>query len=568
MIGWLKNRARWHLSAPLLVKELTERANRRQTYVIRVVFALLFYGVFGFQCFQIAAEAALLDTNILGTGSLISLLAIKTQLLGIFLFLPAMMSGAITHEKERGSLELLSLTGLSSRQIIVQKFIGGLAPMVTCLLMAVPMSGVAYALGGVTQTQVITGNLALLVALVTVGSFALMCSAYCRTTLGAFAAVYGLGALWFFGFSQFCGAGVLTPGHAFEHRPKSLAANIVMNVPPLISAVLFLLAAQVFLTSRAHVPRTNHLRRWFENLDSKFKELNKRFGGIEIVRDSKSNLPDKRPVLWRELREKSMTKIHWVVRLMLPIEAIVIVFGGVHLLDRNINALGGFSGGLLLLWLIALILIVVQGANLIASERANQTLSVLLTTPIPRESILLEKAVASRPMAWIALVPLITGALGEWHILERDALFFFTYLLAILIYPSLVFWCSAAVGLRQRSGFRGLLITFGIVATWFAVPVSVLYALESTVVSTLEVPLIGNLANLRPLALLSPVSFILTTGDSNGAYFSSFGWSKFFTSHALAQLAFVVNFAFHGMLALGLKNHCIRNAERYLLKAG
>ena len=122
--------ARW-FHFPLLEKELTEEAARRRTYSMRVVYGVLLFLIVGVgesQFFNGAPEDPL---RVLGEGDQLFRTLIETQFAGIFLFLPALMCGRITHEKERDSLALLLLTDLRPWQIVLQKYLAGLVPMIT-----------------------------------------------------------------------------------------------------------------------------------------------------------------------------------------------------------------------------------------------------------------------------------------------------------------------------------------------------------------------------------------------------------------------------------------------------
>ena len=52
----LKKLRRWRLDWPLLGKELLEQAARKQMYVIRVAYAVVFFGAFCFYYFRHLAE--------------------------------------------------------------------------------------------------------------------------------------------------------------------------------------------------------------------------------------------------------------------------------------------------------------------------------------------------------------------------------------------------------------------------------------------------------------------------------------------------------------------------------
>src|SRR4030095_8979228 len=140
-------------SLPLLTKELTERAARPRTYWLRIGAALLLYGGFWFNNDETLKRGALDTSSVLGAGEEMFLVTVAFLFICIAAFVPAMLCGVITHEKERDSLVLLLLTRMKPWQIVLQKYLGGLVPALTLLLLAMPLVAVAYAYGGVSPRE-------------------------------------------------------------------------------------------------------------------------------------------------------------------------------------------------------------------------------------------------------------------------------------------------------------------------------------------------------------------------------------------------------------------------------
>jgi ABC-type transport system involved in multi-copper enzyme maturation permease subunit len=182
------------LSLPLLAKDLVETANRKRTYVLRVVYALLLY------C------AALLiyveETNafqkttfeLLGSGKQLMTITIALQCAGICLFMPALSVGAITNEKEKNTLTLLFLTRLGPWTILFEKYLARVVNMLSYLLISLPLLGIAYCMGGVTQLELWSGIWMLCVFAAQVGAISIACSAFFHSTAAAFIWTYLLGA--------------------------------------------------------------------------------------------------------------------------------------------------------------------------------------------------------------------------------------------------------------------------------------------------------------------------------------------------------------------------------------
>ena len=106
---------------PLLQRELTELSARPRTFLTRAVYAVIFFGLIGWQFgeqFSRSDADALLD---LGRGRQLFDQLVLWQLGGVCLFMPILTSGAIASEKERGTLSLLMITHLSPMLILIEK---------------------------------------------------------------------------------------------------------------------------------------------------------------------------------------------------------------------------------------------------------------------------------------------------------------------------------------------------------------------------------------------------------------------------------------------------------------
>lgn len=182
------------LSLPLLAKDLVETANRRRTYILRVVYALLLYAAA--LLFYISETNALRKTTfeLLGTGSTLLNITFGLQCLGICLFMPALSVGAITIEKEKNTLTLLFLTRLGPWTILFEKYLARVVHMVSYLLISLPLFGLAYSMGGVTQLELWSAIWTLIVFACQVGAISIACSAFFQSTAAAFIWTYLIGA--------------------------------------------------------------------------------------------------------------------------------------------------------------------------------------------------------------------------------------------------------------------------------------------------------------------------------------------------------------------------------------
>ena len=182
------------LSLPLLAKDLVETANRRRTYVMRVVYALLLYSAALLIYVQTTDAFQKTGFQLLGTGEELLNITFGLQCVGICLFMPAMSVGAITIEKEKNTLTLLFLTRLGPWTILFEKYLARVVNMASYLLISLPLFGIAYSLGGVTQLELWSAIWTLLVFTAQSGAICMACSAFFQSTAAAFIWAYLIGA--------------------------------------------------------------------------------------------------------------------------------------------------------------------------------------------------------------------------------------------------------------------------------------------------------------------------------------------------------------------------------------
>ena len=561
---------------PLLVKELLEQAARPRTYWTRVAYGALLYLV------VVVPEANLFRNvrnvgNHLGEGRELFTTLVVYQFLGIFLFLPALMCGRITQEKERDSLVLLLLTNLSPAQIVLQKYFAGLVPMLTFLLLGLPLAAVAYAFGGFPPGELVLAAVLLLLACLQVGALALWCSALFRTTVGAFIGTYAIGVAFYFGPAL-----MVTIVEWFDPNVTGIEKSVVfMHIPPFVfeflgnqrgqggedlrffTAILattttFLALATHHLPRNAFAPPKRYVKRFFGLLDRAAQRANRFVGNIVLARRTHA-LPDDEPVLWRERRSRSMSLPAHLVRLWLLLQIPVTLFalpavmlGDIHNYKHEpLSALAACIGTL------GVLVLAVVASNTFVSERVSQTLEVLLTTPLAAREIVREKARALRGLTLVFAVPLLTTFACEawlkWHVIRRDPyghdggpawVYAVCAALAVVVYLPLVSWLALWIGLASRTRLRAIVLALLTIVTWCALPpfvLGVIFDVESRsasgwlfLSSPIVAPVVNEVGGLHELA--------------EGAE-----W-----------LPVLVNFTFYGLILYALRTHCLRRADEYL----
>ena len=169
-------------SLPLLVKELLEQSARRRTYVVRIAYSGLLFLFCMLFLFGRMSSLGTGPLDRLGIGRLIYQDLVGLQFAGIYLFLPAIASGAFAHEKEQNTLGLLFLTRLGPWTIVWEKLLSRLIPMACLLLCSLPLIAFSYSLGGLETGSLFTGVWLLTVTMWLISTITIACSAYSHNT--------------------------------------------------------------------------------------------------------------------------------------------------------------------------------------------------------------------------------------------------------------------------------------------------------------------------------------------------------------------------------------------------
>jgi ABC-type transport system involved in multi-copper enzyme maturation permease subunit len=501
------------IGLPLLAKELAEQAARKRTYVLRVVCAILAFS----GAYFTFTTASTYDPNnlfsILGQGRGLFDKLLELQFVGIYLFLPAITCTAITAEKERGTLGLLFITRLGPWTIILEKLAARMTSMLSVLLLLMPLFAIAYSLGGVSAAEVWTAAWLLLISVFQVGSVSILCSAYSRTTVGAFLGSYMLMFLVLFGLpsveailsveisssigqyyfsyldlpdtafpgswmvpSRYGETGDLADGFAyifsapyvqsvFTGSSAGIGVRFLLSLPIIVSGLLSLVLARSLLLRRAFVSPTYRLLKWFRSLDQVYVKLNDRYTrGIVLVREKKTHrLPDMEPILWRESTKTTLGTFRYLVRVVVAIELPLAAILSFFATYKAVHELTGTGVVAFVLWTIAIMLVTVKSAGLIAGERNRETLDVLLTTPLTSAELLRQKFRGVRRLIFVLTVPLLSLAAFElwwWATISRSSYSTDTIISLLTVglagLPMLGFWVVVIVAyltLAARIGF-------------------------------------------------------------------------------------------------------------------
>ena len=507
---------------PLLTKELIEQSARKRTYILRMIYAIALYGTTLWAFYQQLGSLNGSGLSILGQGRPLYLSLAWFEFAGIYVFLPAMTCSVLTAEKERDTLGLLLLTKLGPWTIVFEKLFSRLVPMASFVLLSLPLLAVAYSLGGIEAVDIAKLMWVLAITALQVGTFAVLCSAWFRTTAAAFLATYLLGAVSIV-VSALVYLYLLQPGFKFWFqfllsdpafkwlfdpnnpnvvvmaygpfilnggeigplptilREQTFLDCVVMTLPLLGTSVLSLTLARVVLWRRAFVEPKNVLLKMFKSLDGIFHHANhnRLTRGIVLIRESVA-LPGYHPISWRETSKRSLGTTRYLVRFLLLIEVPVMVMALWPASENVIRS--GFAPAYVAgwcLWLVATLVLSIQATGLIGVERSHQSLDVLLTTPIESDEIVRQKFAGVWRMIHVLWIPFATLYVFQmwwetwvhsptgyyWNGSPADNTMFTVLraVLAVSLYLPTIAWFGFFQGLRCRSQTHAILLTMTVI---------------------------------------------------------------------------------------------------------
>jgi ABC-type transport system involved in multi-copper enzyme maturation permease subunit len=565
-------------SYPLLGKELIEAAVRRRTYILRTLYALVLLAGFALVYREQSAQTSGYLTGMLGSGRHIFIRLFYWQSIAILIIMPAVTATAITAEKEAGTLTSLLLTAISPTALLMQKWFSRLILVGSYLLLSVPLLGVAYAYGGLSADVLINGVYLLILSCLQASAVALMASAFFRSSLTAFVMSYVLLGLLYCGgeiynftawvsqnrpnyypLTLFRGGGsstifpsclVLEPPVLFTlmqyHLRSTTLARMCFESLPIIASVLAsLAAARFFFVRRAHIEGMNPLLSLFRKFDRIFERADAAIG-----RKAPDDIPVTDPVAWREFNRRSLANLRYLMRIMLPIGG-ALAIGVTWVFSSAVSQEGGerfLSYCVLGVFAFAILIMAAVGASLVAGERVNQTLDVLLTTPMSARDILRQKARGLRRLHYAIIILLGVLMVLRWFASSSEVLYESILVVGInaVVLPALFSWFSIWIGLRSRNRNRAVIVAVIASCAWIFSVFLLAMIYRACDVTTQVGTVSGYSLFATPAALLA---------------YSEHDRSLY---HNELMVPLIIFLACHVPMLWYLRRRCYANADRYL----
>lgn len=431
----------------------------------------------------------------------------------LLLVAPIVVASTLGEEKEKHSLDLLFVTGLSDREIIWGK-LGSRLMLLGCLVVsAYPLLAVTLTLGGVEPSLIGAFLLANLATLFAVAGLAIWFSVHLRTLrgaiIGSFLVLLALNAAW------------LVPALLWDARPwlqarypewvefvaawRKAAASFsafgflvevmdgqIRGQSVSWPLVIFYCGTQLLLGLAAQalaVPqlRPAHLR----------QQLAQARADHASRRRPRTPLWQAFPLYWKEMTARAVSPYRWLLWLLVvagsalwlvpPVLDVLPIFmqdnfqairtwrvGGVsRALPPPLQAfqflLYSLPVGIILAALLALLITLLRAAGAVAQERDRQTWDDLLSAPVRCREIVNSKTLGSlwasrAPFAYFLVLLLVSLLLWPWFLPTAVGL----YLVAVLLLASQL---GLLVSLFAKTALRAWVSASLILAAMIVVPI-------------------------------------------------------------------------------------------------
>jgi ABC-2 type transport system permease protein len=176
---------------PLVVKD--GLARMRSWWAPGVVaLYLVILGLFACLVFAVSLASAPRAWGLARVGSSAFAALALAQLALVCLFAPGVAAGAISGERERQTLEVLLVSGVSSLSLVWGKLIASIAFLLLLIAAALPLFATVFLFGGIDAQQFVITQVLTVVTAATAGAASLFWSAVFRRTLISTVAAYGV----------------------------------------------------------------------------------------------------------------------------------------------------------------------------------------------------------------------------------------------------------------------------------------------------------------------------------------------------------------------------------------
>ena len=441
-------------------REIAFAPRARGLYVARAIYAAVLLAIIA-TCWlvvtgtQTVATAG--DTARFGA----TLLRILAPLQLTLAMLAAAMTGAVavSTEKDRRTLELLLVSRLTDRELVLGKLAASLVRVFLLLLAAVPMFAIAALFGGVTPPQMARMFIVTVAAALTAASIATTVAFWKDTTFQALAITLFVLVAWV-ALGETVAAARGSDIAAMVSPARAVFATLRPAGAATLLPFLGTCAAIIVATNAVAVTR---LRHWNVARESRAQP---RPGAGEAVRTPSRVVWDN-PVLWRETRTRAYGRMIIVVRIAWLLLFAVAVAGILREARSPRPDRLAVAVAVVPMALASLVAVTALAVTSVTTERDRGSLDLLLVSDLEPTEFVWGKLLGVLAVAReIVILPLVLcGALVTTGITGTEAGICLALGMAVLLFFAAVL--GFHVGLSYESSRRAIAVALGTVTFLF-----------------------------------------------------------------------------------------------------
>lgn len=182
----------WRLLGPHFYYDVVRLARRGRSTLLRIAYIVAMLGGFLYVFDDTPVSRAWTPNDFAAVSDRFAYTLFLVQNLAVVVLIPAYLGSAIAEEKERRTLELLFTTQLSDTEIVLGKLTSRLIHLFGFVIAGFPILSLIQFWGGI-DLLLIGGNLVnTLLNILSIGSFCLLISAFCKTVSAAVLSSYAI----------------------------------------------------------------------------------------------------------------------------------------------------------------------------------------------------------------------------------------------------------------------------------------------------------------------------------------------------------------------------------------
>ena len=177
---------------PIAVHELRSRMRSPRAYAILTIYMAIVSGItlLIYLAASANSDSGVNDSSRVGTA--LFYIVVGMQVVLVSFVTPAFTANAISGERERGTYDLLRLTLLSPRQIVLSKLLSAFGYTTLLVFATIPLISLSLLLGGVDPAQLVAALAAILATALLFSTLGLFISSRMETTLGSTVVTYAI----------------------------------------------------------------------------------------------------------------------------------------------------------------------------------------------------------------------------------------------------------------------------------------------------------------------------------------------------------------------------------------